>query len=56
VGRQDVTDPRTEPSEYIGRSASNGTIPRPSIQLWWETSSSSAWSSSGGIMRVGDLM
>ena len=29
---------------------------RPSTQLWWETSSSSAWSSWAGIMRVGDLM
>lgn len=37
-----------------GRSASNGPIQRPS--MWSETSSSSAWSSWGGIMRVGDLM
>ena len=33
-----------------------GTIRRPSTRLWWEMSSSSAWSSWCGIMRVGDLM
>ena len=44
-------------SEYTERSAWNGMGRLPSIRPWWdETSSSSAWSSWGGIMRVGDLM